>query len=71
MPADGLVVNVVTVLIVIIVANNLIGVVFDHVICHILLNNVLNIYLAGGRREPRVVRVDGGRGERMESQSAL
>ena len=36
-------------------------------IYHILFN----IYLAGGRREPRVVRVDGGRGERMESQSAL
>ena len=67
MPADGLVVNVVTVLIVIIVANNLIGVVFDHVICHILLD----IYLAGGRRDPRVERVDGGRGERMESQRAL
>ena len=36
-----------------------------------IYHTLLNIYLAGGRREPRVVRVEGGRGERMESQSAL
>ena len=42
------------------------------IIYYILIYHILlYIYLAGGRREPRVVRVDGGRGERMESQSAL
>ena len=28
-------------------------------------------HLAGGRRDPRVLRVDGGRGERRESQKVF